>query len=161
KKTLLDGMPATIAGLRTTLQSISKSEGEARLKNANELYRRIRALTGNAGVSGMHLVAQTCDAFEALMKELVEKPQNINASTLRTVAIAIDFLAFLVERAPKSDVQELKAQILVVDDEAISRRAVVHALEKAKLTPTEVSDPNQAYDFLTHNKYDLVFLDVD
>ena len=160
-KTMREGSPATLAGLRTTLQAITKSDGEARLKHVNELYRRVRALTGNAGVAGLHLVAQTSDAFEALLKELYEKPQNINASTLRTVATAIDFLAFLFGHAATPEHQEVKANILVVDDEAISRRAVVHALERAKLKPTEVADSNQAYQFLTQNKYDLVFLDVD
>jgi len=32
------------------------------------------------------------DALEALLKELCEKPKNINASSIRTVALAIDFL---------------------------------------------------------------------
>jgi CheY-like chemotaxis protein len=160
-KTLREALPGTLAALRTSLQAITKSEGETRLRHVNEMYRRIRALTGNAGVAGMNLIAQTSDAFEALLKELFEKPQNINASTLRTVATAIDFLGFLFSRAANSDVQEIKAGILVVDDEAISRRAVVHALERAKLKPTDVADPNQAYQFLTQNKYDLVFLDVD
>ena len=161
-KTDCGKVPRHPAGLRTSLrQSITKSEGEARLKHVNELYRRVRALTGNAGVAGLHLVAQTSDAFEALLKELFEKPQNINASTLRTVATAIDFLSFLFSHATTAENQEIKAGILVVDDEAISRRAVVHALERAKLKPTEVADSNQAYQFLTQNKYDLVFLDVD
>ena len=42
------------------------------------MYRRIHALTGNAGVAGLPLIAQMCDALEALLKELHEKPKNIN-----------------------------------------------------------------------------------
>jgi DNA-binding response OmpR family regulator len=48
-----------------------------------------------------------------------------------------------------------------VDDEAISRRAVVYALEKAKLKSVNVEDPAAAYDLLLENRYDLIVLDVD
>jgi PleD family two-component response regulator len=53
------------------------------------------------------------------------------------------------------------AKILVVDDEAISRRAITHALEKAKLGSVSAEDPNVAYRMLTEQSFDLVFLDVD
>ena len=48
-----------------------------------------------------------------------------------------------------------------MDDEAISRRAVTYALEKAKLPCTAVDSPQAALDLLAANAYDLVFLDVD
>ena len=49
----------------------------------------------------------------------------------------------------------------MVDDEAISRRAITHALEKAKLGSVNVEDPNLAYKMLSEQSFDLVFLDVD
>jgi DNA-binding response OmpR family regulator len=48
-----------------------------------------------------------------------------------------------------------------VDDEAISRRAVTYALEKAKLKTVSSEDPAAAYDLLAENRFDLIFLDVD
>jgi PleD family two-component response regulator len=102
------------------------------------------------------------DAFEALLKELHEKPKNINASTLRTVAAAIDFLGILFERGLAPDQQEGRpANILVVDDEAISRRAVTYALEKAKLKSVSVEDPMVAHKLVSETRFDLIFLDVD
>ena len=68
-----------------------------------ELYRRIHTLTGNAGIAGVLPIAQMADALEALLKEIYEKPKNINASTLRTVAAAIDFLGLLFERTTMTD----------------------------------------------------------
>jgi PleD family two-component response regulator len=60
------------------------------------------------------------------------------------------------------DKQEFPAvNILVVDDEAISRRAVTYALEKAKLKSVNVEDPLIAYNLLCENRFDLIFLDVD
>ena len=51
--------------------------------------------------------------------------------------------------------------VLVVDDEAISRRAVVYALEKARLKSLSVDAPQTGYNLMVQNRFDLVFLDVD
>ena len=163
RKEFLDSLPATLTTLRANLQALIKADNEmARLKQVHELYRRVHSMTGNAGVAGMMLIAQMADAAEALLKELYEKPKNINPSTLRTVANAVDFLGVLFERGTLPDRQEIPpANILVVDDEAISRRAVTYALEKAKLKSVSVEDPLVAYQMLTENRFDLVFLDVD
>ena len=101
-------------------------------------------------------------AFEALLKELYEKPKNINSSTIRTIAAAVDFLGFLFKNGTLPDKQEIPAaNILVVDDEAISRRAVIYALEKAKLKSVNVEDPHDALQSAGRKQFDLVFLDVD
>jgi CheY-like chemotaxis protein/HPt (histidine-containing phosphotransfer) domain-containing protein len=163
RKSFIHGLPALLASLRVQLQALIKADNDAaRLNLIQEIYRRIHALTGNAGLSGLALIAHMADALEALLKELHEKPKNMNASTLRTVAIAIDFLGILFEHGLAPEKQELRAaNILVVDDEAISRRAVTYALEKAKLKSVSVEDPTVAYNLLTETKFDLVFLDVD
>ena len=49
----------------------------------------------------------------------------------------------------------------MVDDEAISRRAVIYALEKAKLSSVNVENPETALQKLAESTFDLVFLDVD
>jgi DNA-binding response OmpR family regulator len=163
RKTFVASLPATLVTLRTGLQSFIKSDNEvARLKHIHELYRRVHAVNGNAGISGLVQIAHLAAALEALLKELYEKPKNINTSTLRTVAAAVDFLAFLFERSTRSDKQEIPpASILVVDDEVISRRAIIYALEKAQLQSVSVEDPNAAFKLLSEKQFDLVFLDVD
>jgi DNA-binding response OmpR family regulator len=163
RKSFINGLPATLAALRISLQGLIKAENEAtRLKQVHEMYRRIHALTGNAAVAGTPQVATMSDAFEALLKELYEKPKNLTASTLRTVAFAVDFLGMLFERGLSLGQPESSPpSILVVDDEAISRRAVVYALEKAKLKSVNAEDPAAAYDLLLENKFDLIILDVE
>ena len=163
RKSFVESLPATLATLRTGLQSLIKADDEVtRLKHIYELYRRIHALNGNAAIAGLAHIAHMSAALEALLKELYEKPKNINPSTLRTVAAAVDFLGFLFEHGTQPEKQEMPpANILVVDDEAISRRAIVYALEKAQLQSVNVEDPNAAYKLLSENPFDLVFLDVD
>jgi len=163
RKTFIESLPATLFALRTGMQGLIKAENEVvRLRHVYDLYRRVHALNGNAGLAGLVQIAHMAVAFEALLKELYEKPKNINTSTIRTIAAAVDFLGVLFDRTPQSERQEIPvSKILVVDDEAISRRAVVYALEKAKLKSTNVEDPQQALQLLADNSYDLVFLDVD
>jgi len=152
-----------MAGLRTSLQGLIKAQNDTiRLQHLQELYRRIHALTGNAGVAGAPQVVRMSDALEALLKELSEKPKHLNASTLRTVASAIDVLGILFQKGlgpAKEDFSQ--ANVLVVDDEAISRRAIVYALEKAKLKSVNVEDPAAAHELLLQEQFDLIFLDVD
>jgi len=162
RRSFIESLPATLASMRGFLKSLAKAEQEAdRLKQISELHRRMRALAGNAGIAGMLAIAQLADALEALLKELHEKPKNLNSSTVRTVASAVDFLGMLFDRASGPQEEAPPAKILVVDDEAISRRAITHALEKAKLGCVNVEDPNLAYRMLCEHAFDLVFLDVD
>jgi len=163
RKTFIDSLPATLGVLRQNLQGLTRAPNEIdRLKLIYELYRRIHALSGNAGIAGLVQIAHMAAALEALLKELYEKPKNINQSTLRTVAASVDFLGTLFERGTLPEIQQTpSANVLVVDDEAISRRAVVYALEKAHLKSVNVEDPATALKLLTENNFDLVFLDVD
>ena len=162
-KSFRDSMPPTMVALRAQLQGLFKAATEeVRLKQVQDIYRRIHTVTGNAAAVGLTRISCVADALEALLKELYEKPKNINASTQRTVASTIDFLGVLCERDLDAAHQEMPpANILVVDDEAISRRAVTHALEKAKLKSVNTEDPAAAVELLKKNTYDLVILDVD
>jgi DNA-binding response OmpR family regulator len=163
RKQFVESLPATLTTLRAALLNLSRAADEVlRLKQIYELHRRVHALSGNAGIAGLFLIAQMGAALEALLKELYEKPKSINASTLRTVAAAVDFLGYLFQNALSPEKQDVGgANILVVDDEPISRRAIIYALEKAQLPSTGVDDPSQALNLLTDGYFDLVFLDVD
>lgn len=163
RQSFVESLPATLIHLRGSLQNLSRAMDETvRLKHIYELHRRIHALAGNAGIAGLFLIAQFASALEALLKEIHEKPKNINASTLRTVAAGVDFLGFLFQSGIAPEQQDTPtARILVVDDEAISRRAIVYSLEKAQLPSNGVDDPTKALELLEANPYDLVFLDVD
>lgn len=163
RQTFLNNGAEHISQLRSLLQVFIKSEGDtARLPRLFTLYRKVHSMTSNAAVAGITSIARMASALEALLKELYEKPKNINASTIRTVAHTIDFLAHLMEHSTTPDLESLPPpNILVVDDEAISRRAVIYALEKANLKCVSIEDPNVALNMLAENRFDLIFLDVD
>jgi PleD family two-component response regulator len=124
------------------------------------LYRKVHSLTGSAGIAGFSSISQLTAALEVLLKELHEKPKNINASTLRTVAHSIDFIGELFKAETPQGGDNAPANILVVDDEILSRRAVTYALEKASLKSINVEDSAVALKLATENTYDVIFLDV-
>jgi DNA-binding response OmpR family regulator len=161
-KTFLDAAPETLAQLRKGMQEFTKAQDEAsRLPHVLELYRKVHALTGSAGLAGLHDISQMAAALEVLLKELYEKPKNINASTLRTVAASIDFVGELVTKGTDCDlIQGNPVNILVVDDEILSRRAVTYALEKANLKAQSVEEPQVALTLASEQLFDLIFLDV-
>jgi DNA-binding response OmpR family regulator len=163
RQSLLKHGVDTIAQLRGLLQTFIKTEGDtARLPNLFSLYRRIHTITSNSAVAGLTAISKMASALEALVKELYEKPKNITPSTLRTLASSIDFLAILFERG--TDIELDTGQppnILVVDDEVISRRAIILALEKAQLKCVSVDTPETALTLLGQDRFDLIFLDVD
>src|SRR5579884_963645 len=166
RKSFLEGLPAVLAASRVHLQTMAKCSNEAdRANSLDLLYRLIHTLTGNAAIAGEDDIAQLADAMEAFLKELGDKPKNLTPSTLRTLAMTVDFIGVLFDRLMKSQPQPAQQQpkpnILVVDDEAISRRAITYALEKAKLSSTAIENPQTALNMLAENTYDLVFLDVD
>jgi PleD family two-component response regulator len=113
-------------------------------------------------MTGLVQLAQLSEGIEALLKELYEKPKQITPSTLRTLAHATDFLGVLFTNGDLPEEQaNLPLNIMVVDDEPLSRRAVIYALEKAKLKAVSLDNPQTAYQLLSDNYFDLIFLDVD
>jgi CheY-like chemotaxis protein len=163
RKTFVASLPGALTTLRTGLQNLFKSDTEAtQLKHIHGLYYHICRINNNAGLAGLVLIAHPAAAIEALLKELYDQPKNINASNLRTIAIAVDFLGFLFEQGVRPDKQEIpSAHILIVDDETIACRAIAHALEKAQLQSVSVEDPKAAFQLLSEKPFDLVFLDVN
>jgi len=155
-------LPSTLVSLRTVLQGLSRADNEAaRLKQIQELFHQTHSLSSNAGIASAADIALFADALEALLKELQDKPNNINVSTLRTTASAVDFMGVLFGNVNMPTRHHPPAEALVVDDEAISRRAVTFALEKAQMKSLAVEDPVKAVDYLTQKRFDLIFLDVD
>lgn len=163
RTTFIEHLPSSLYSLRSVMQALIKADNEiARVKQVHELYRLVHAINGNAGVAGLVQIAHMSAAFEALLKEVYEKPKNITTSSVRTIAATIDFLGVLFEKTTLPEKQELPpSKILVVDDEAISRRAIVYALEKARLKSINVDDSAQALQLMAENDFDLIFLDVD
>lgn len=162
-RSFLDTAGETMGQFRRILRDFLKAPDEtSRQGQLQEFYRKVHAVTGNAAIVGLDNIAHLCSALEALIKELCEKPRNINTSTTRSVAHGIDFLGVLFERGQgPSLLENPPPSILVVDDEVISRRAVTYALEKGHLKSESVDNSAVALQLIESKPYDLIILDVE
>jgi CheY-like chemotaxis protein len=162
QRTFLNGSGTAVNEMRKVLQELSKATDEtARATHVENLYRKARTYSTNAGLAGIGATAKLAAAVEALVKELLEKPKTVTPSALRTLAAALDCFGELAQpHVPHDLADAVPIQILVVDDDMLSRRAIVYALEKAFLTPVSVEHPDEALQKTARTRFDLMFLDV-
>jgi hypothetical protein len=161
--TLPIGAPETLAKLRAAYLVFAKTEQEdLRRAELCAMHRHVRSLTASAGLLGFHKIAQMANAFEALLVELYAKPKKITPSVIRTVANAIDTLAFLFDQVanPRGEVL-VRPKILVLDDEIISREMICSALGKVNANVVSLDDSIAAQRLLEQDHFDLIFLDVE
>ncbi|MEK7781534.1 MAG: response regulator [Verrucomicrobiota bacterium] len=163
RESFLTNAAAEFTDLRTVSQEFTQDPAAAsRSGNLQEFCRQAHHLAGSAALARCQYIALLSGALEALLFELSEKPQFINPSTTRTVAVAVDFLGALVENARNGRrTDNLVGEVLVVDDDPLANRIALSALSRAKLSARAVESPLAALDLLTHNKFDLVLLDVE
>jgi DNA-binding response OmpR family regulator/HPt (histidine-containing phosphotransfer) domain-containing protein len=161
-QSFLEKSQETVSLLRKSMHEFSKATDQpSRLEYLLELYRKVHAITSSAGLGGLHNIAQIAAAVEVLLKELRDKPKNINASTFRTVAHSIDFIASLLNRGAEGEVVDVASiDVMVVDDEILSRRAIAYALQKATMKPIIVEDAQMALTLANQRMFDCIFLDV-
>lgn len=160
--TFMSTSAGTVSEMRKLLQEASRADEASRANHVQLLYRKVRSFSSSAGMAGISSLAKMGAATEALVKELIDKPKSVTPSTLRTTAHAIDFFAELSKPGLRTDLMDNPPiDILIVDDEMLSRRAIVYALEKAFLKATAVEDGEAALAKTQTTKFDLIFLDVN
>jgi len=159
----LEGAPTTCVAIRSLCQSFVTAPNEAqRATRLQAFYRKVHFIAATAGLAECHHLAQMACAFEALLYELIDKPTAVSPSVLRTIASTVDFLALLFDCAREADVEEaINVQALVVDDDPLSNRLVVSALNRAHLKARSADDPLVGLQWLKERCYDLVLLDVE
>ena len=159
----LAGARQNLGGMRLSHHALVNNQGEdVRLAELGKMHRLSRSLAGAAGIAGFREIAQLADALGSLFIRLCEKPASFTPSVDRTIGQAIDLLGATCNNTtkPSGDVP-VSPQILVVDDEIISREAICSAIERANIHPVSVDDPIVAQRMLEKTHFDLIFLDVE
>jgi CheY-like chemotaxis protein len=161
---LLAHAPVICADLRKLFKAVAQQprngpEQKARLQ---DIYRRVHFLAAAAGLTEHAQLAQTAAVFEALLYVLMNEPSQFSPSVLRTLANLVDFVELLLRRASESLPTGLPStQVLVVDDDPVSNRLVVSALQQAQLKATCTEDPLVAWQWINHQHFDLILLDIE
>lgn len=163
RQEFLRDAPATMAALRELYQSFRKSPDlAARASRLDAFYRKVHDLTALTGLARYHHISLLCGVFAALLFELGRTPDLITPSSLRTVATTLDFLGVLFAGAHDASTDEpLVCQVLVVDDDVVTNRAAMFALQRAYLQARTVENPLVALELLAETHYDLILLDIE
>ncbi len=160
--TFLASSCSAVSEMRKLLQEASRADEAGRAGCVSLLFRKVRAFSSSAGMAGLPALAKIGGATEALVKDMMDKPKSVTPSTIRTAAQAIDSFAELSRPGLRADIADNPpVEILIVDDEILSRRAIVYALEKAFIKATSVEDSEAALGQTMTKKFDLIFLDVN
>jgi CheY-like chemotaxis protein len=119
-------------------------------------------LTGNAGMAGLGVVSHISAVFEALLKDVCETPAYLNACSLQTISQTLEFLNHLIALGTSIEPLEMsRSTVLVVDDEAISRRVMMYAVDNAHMNPVCVRSSHLALQLLEDNPFTVVVTDID
>ncbi len=163
RRQFLASLPQFNQGIRDLHQTFLKTEDRtAKIAAVGELYRHIHALTGGAGLVGADIIARISAAYEALLKEMHDKPGNINVSTTRTSTQTLFFISALLEKAASlPHLTSFDPVVLAVDDEELSRRAVTLSIEKAGVRAVICENGAAALEKARSTHFDLIVLDVD
>ena len=163
RRSFLQTAPATCATMRSLCQAFATAPNDAdRDQRLQNLYRKVHFIAATAGLAECHHLAQMACAFEALLFELIGKPASVTPSVLRTIASTVDFLALLFDCARDADVDApLSAQALVVDDDPLSNRLVIAALQRTQIHARSTDDPMVGLQWLKETQFDLVLLDIE
>lgn len=152
-----------LAAMRRPISEVCKADNEVdRGKLLRELLDHIRLLRGSSCLPEVLPVWQMACALEGLLRQLTDKPGNVNPSTLRTVASAVDLLHSLCVRGLDPNLaRDPPVRLLAVDDDAINRHLIEVALKKALTPPDLAADGEGALRLAEAQPYDVIFLDVE
>ena len=157
KASLEEARPALVP-IRQTLQAVAKNPSD--VLKLKELFDRVHALADNTCLTRLVTIARVVNAFERLLRQLVDKPESVNQSVQRTMAQTVDLLSTLFN-GDGCDVDLVVSRALAVDDQQIALRSAMNALEKADLKSQGLLDPGAALSVAQEWQFDLIILDIE
>lgn len=154
--------PKTMAVLHQLHVAFARDQSpSARDLHLLDFYRKVHYVTALAGMAQCADIALLCSALEALLLELHERPQSLGPSPLQTISATLAFLERLFAAAEHAAVTAQNGgTALVVDDDAISARAMSMALNRAGFKVASFNDSAAALAAATKAAYDLALLDL-
>jgi CheY-like chemotaxis protein len=156
QESLLQEAPLLMGQLRETLDSLYR---EASAENFSNLDRKLHAVAGNAGLARLARVGCLASATAALVEYLESKAKPLSNSVRNTLNQAVGLMGELFGRA--DEFMPSQTAVMAVDDEAVSRRVLVHALRKVDLRPEVFETPEAAFKRALESQFELIFLDVE
>jgi DNA-binding response OmpR family regulator len=161
RASFLADAPAMCAELGELSVALSHESltGPEQQDHLQDLLLKVRFLAETADLAGLEVLAQATAAFDGLLTVLMENPQPLAPSVLRTVE---SFVGLLCEQARESGGgTPLSARVLVVDDDPVANEMVVAALRGAQLDAHSTEDSLSAWQWINSEHFDLVLLKIE
>lgn len=155
---VIDGAAENLNLMRHCIPGLVTSVPDVR--TLHNLWALVHGFAEKSALLPHKPLALVSNAFDMLMCELNEFPDQLNQSALRTIGQAIDFLQILI--TPDYHAAELEpalCRVLVVDDEESARQFISAAMTLAGLKNEWAATPAEALEKLA-KPWDLIFLDV-
>ena len=159
QKIALEGVPESLNQMRHCLPGLVAAIPDVLM--LQELWTLVHCFAEKAVLLQNKPLTQIATAFDLMMCDLNEMPEQLNGSTLRTIGQAIDFLGTLCSPEMLNRIKDPdNARIVVVDDEEGALQFISAAMELAGLKNESYQTPTVALEKLNGHKSDLIFLDV-
>jgi CheY-like chemotaxis protein len=149
--------------LRKRFAEINRNEDQAaRLKSLEEFSQEIRPSKMAARIPALRSHRLLAIAIEGFLKQLAARPKNLTPWRLQLVNEALELFEDLCVPNLDPDLATKPAiRLLVVDDCAVSRHAMVFALKKVFREPDLADNGKHGLDLAAKNAYDVIFLDIE
>lgn len=161
-KALLKGAAHNVRELSKALRELcQKQDAVGRQETVLELQRQITELKGMFSSGKMEVLTTFVSCLHRLAGSLKDNPKPPNPSVLRTITNAFDFLRQLVDSGCDCrEVEKNPLRLMVVDDDAVCRRAMTLALSSGDLKLAVYENGVKALDALRDQGFDVIFLDI-
>lgn len=154
-----NGVKPLLNHVRNALQAVTQSTTDWEAWRL--LFLRVHHVSEAIALSGEPALSRLAFAFEAFAADLAGMPDQGNQSVLRTMGQAADFLAILLDRTDRANLDAAgSGRILIVDDETGALQLICAAMQFVELSPTTAEAPGAAMTAAKREKFDLIFLDV-
>jgi len=150
----LKSLGEKLASARDAVNPIERGEILA------EIFIGVHTLCSDAGRAQLGAAVRVCSTLEAVLRKVVERPASRTPSTLDTAAAALHTIKQLCQLERDLDLALAPVRLLVVDDDAVARRAICGALQLAITRPDSADCGEAALTLAGDKTYDLIFLDV-
>ncbi|MDX2226138.1 MAG: response regulator [Verrucomicrobiae bacterium] len=126
-----------------------------------EFYRIIHAMTAKSNKAGLANASVMLETIESLLHEISEAQPSPFKAQFRIVNDTFETIPFILEHTPLAEPEpEVFAQVLLIDENSVSRKVILHSLSQAGIVPDIAEDTASAFEKLSTAAYDLVILDL-
>jgi CheY-like chemotaxis protein len=158
---LADG-PAICAELCALAADLGRESGPEQQDHLQNLFLKVRSLAETANLTWSKELAQAIAVFDAFLYALMENPERLTPSTLRTVVSLVDVVGLLFQEARESGGgTPLSARVLVVDDDPAANETVLAELRGAQFDACSTEDALTAWQWINCEHFDLVLLRME